>query len=305
MKQQARVTLAITILVLSAMPLVALVGVASASTQPENIKVFTNANAYAPMELVQMYANITYSGTALVNQAVAFYVENSNGSVMAIRITSTNYSGIAYAYFRMPMVEQNSNETGFGTWSVTGAVNVTQITLTDTTKFSFGYLSAFGNIQVQASVHKLDYLSTTIPITNLCNSTGWSGSEIDITLFDQAQTPIGSATATNTMTAKEETLNATILIPNWAFTGQATACFCLLTASGVATCPEDVINFQILPSTANTISSSASVVAGPVLALILPEYAYGGLIGLGAAFTGFVAFETFKKMHKQNDIATH
>jgi hypothetical protein len=42
-------------------------------------------------------------------------------------------------------------------------------------------------------------------------------------------------------------VDATINIPSWAFTGQATAYLCLLTATGAALAPENVANFQILP----------------------------------------------------------
>jgi len=306
MKQEAGTALAIIIIVLSAMPLVVLADAKSSETQPANLKVFTNSSAYAPLQLVQMYANVTYNGAAVVNQDVAFYVKNSNGSVIAIRAAETNDSGVANADFRMPTPDQDSNETNFGTWSVTGSVNVTQTTLSDTATFTFGYLSTISNVQVPASINAGENLPIEITIINISNLT--MRSELDITLFDQAQVPIGSATATNTMTTRDETVNATIFIPDRAFTGQATVSTCLLTASGVAIAPERIADFEILSSISTTQSSTISTaqssiaVSGPV-AFVVPEYAYGGLIALAAAFVGFIAFEAFKKAHQHPNMA--
>ena len=294
MKPEAGIALAIIIVVLSAMPLAVLADAQSSATQPANIEVFTNSGAYAPLQLVQMYANVTYNEAALVNQDVAFYVENSSGSVIAIRAAETNDSGIASADFRMPTPDQNSNETSFGTWSITGSTNVTQTTLSDTATFTFGYLSTISNVQVPASISSGENLPIGITIINISNLTMWS--ELDITLFDQAQVPIGSATTTNTLTARDETVNATIFVPDWAFTGQATVSICLLTANGIAIAPERVANFQILPNVST--AQSSTTVSGPAIAFVVPEYAYGGLIALAAAFAGFIAFEASKKAHQ-------
>lgn len=296
MKLKTGMVCAIAILLLSAMPLAVMADSQSGSAQAANITVFTDSAAYAPGQLVQMYANVTYSGTALVNQNVAFSVENSSGSVIAVRAAETNDSGVADADFRMPLIVQNSSEAAFGTWSIVGTVNVTQNTLTDTTEFTFGYLGGISNIQVPTSIHQLDYLNISITIDNLVGSESWS--EIDITLLDQSQTPIGSAAATNTMNTQAETINASIYIPKGAFIGQATVYICLLTASGVAATPEGVANFQILPADG---TSSPSVIAGSVLAFVVPEYAYGGLIALGAALAGFIAFERLKKKNQHSN----
>ena len=72
-------------------------------------------------------------------------------------------------------------------------------------------------------------------------------SELDVTIFDQANVPIASYTYINTLQLQNFTVvDATIAIPSWASTGQATACICLLSSSGTALAPETVVNFQIM-----------------------------------------------------------
>ena len=291
------------ILLLFTMPLAVMAASASEPPPPAKITVFTNSAAYAPLQSVQMYANVTYAGTALVNQNVVFYVRNSNGSIVATRAADTNDSGIANAAFRMPLASQNLTETGFGAWSVTGAVNVAQVGFNDTANFTFDYLSRISNIQFPPSINQLSYLDFSITVDNLVNTATWS--EVDITLLDSSQTPIGSATATNTFTSQVETINASLLIPESAFPGQATAYICLLAASGVPVAPAGVANFEILPTTSTpnssntTEPSSTSIVDGQAVAFVVPEYAYGGLIALGASLAGFIAFQSLKKKRQQ------
>jgi hypothetical protein len=241
-----------------------------------------------------MYASVTYGSASLVNQDVAFYVKNPNGTLIATRVALTNATGIASAEYRMPTPDPNATETIFGVWSITGSVNVAQIILSDTTNFTFGYLNGISNIQIPSSIQPQENLPIEITIDNLSNSSAWS--ELDITLFDQAQVPIGSFTTTNVAMEQIETLNASILIPAWAFTGQATANICLLAPDGTAIGPETVVNFQIEPNTGGTMIDPAII--GTVFEA--PEYAWGGLVALLACFVAFIAFTAITKTRQHS-----
>ena len=258
------------------------------------IDVFTNrgglganvsSGGYGPLELVSMYANVTFGDTALANQDVAFYVENSNGSTVTTRVATTNETGIAMAQYRLPLPDQNLSETG--TWSIVGVVNVAQTTLSDKTTFTFSYLSEISNVQVPPTISPGQDVPIQISINNMDNSTAWS--ELDLTIFDQAQTPIAYYTTTNDQPTQNQTVSLTINVPTWAFTGQATVCVCLLSADGTALAPETNVNMQILPDSLGELMNPFST----------PEYAWGGLIALLASFLAFVSFEVFKRKRQK------
>src|SRR5208283_3991612 len=52
-----------------------------------------NSGAYGPQDLVQMYALVTYNNASVASQAVSFCVQNSIGSVIALRVVQTNTTG--------------------------------------------------------------------------------------------------------------------------------------------------------------------------------------------------------------------
>lgn len=227
--------------------------IVGSSQQVDNIDVFTDkggtgsgtdGGVYGPQELVQMYALVTYRDTPVVNQDVAFSIHDSNGSIVALRTARTNGTGLAYAEYRLPAPDINSEDTDFGSWSIIASVNVTQITSNATVSFTFGYLGNIGNLQIPDSVQKSESLPIQVTITDLDNSANWS--ELDITIFDVAQIPIGSYTLSNNQQMQNITvIDTTISIPSWAFVGQATAYFCLLSTNGAALAPETVATFQI------------------------------------------------------------
>jgi len=273
----------------------------SGSSNGARIDVFTDhggvgegvaSGSYAPLEVVQMYALVTYNNASVSDLAVSFCVQNANGSVVATRVAETNSSGIASSDYRLPSLVSNSSLTSFGTWSIIGSVNVSETSVSDKTTFLLSYPSVISSVQVQASVNAGETLPVKITINNLFNSSEWS--ELDVTLFDSAQIPIASYMTTNPDPAANQTVTAKIKIPSSAFLGKATFHICLLTADGAAVAPETVGDFTILAA------ATSSSLAKTGLSLVLPEYAYGGIIALGAAFAGFIAFEAFRKKHKPN-----
>ena len=255
-----------------------------------------NGSAYGPQELVQIYALVLYNNASVASQDVSFVMLDGNGSVIANRVMQTNATGIAYAEYRMPTPDPSTPEISFGTWSITASVNLGQGTINDTTYFTFGYLSAITNssVHIPTSIQTGENLPIQITINNLSNTTHWS--ELDITLFDQAQIPIGSYTTTNIGSALNETVNASILIPSWAFPGQATANICLLSSDGTAMGPENAVNFQITPNT-----GTATLIPAIVGTLFeAPEYAWGGLAALIVCLAAFIGFKMIEKRRQHS-----
>ncbi len=228
--------------------------IVGSSQQVDNIDVFTDkggvgsglgGGVYGPLELVKMYAFVTYRDTPVVNQDVAFSLHNVNGSIVALREAITNGTGLAYAEYRLPAPDISSGNTTFGSWTIIASVNITQITFSSTVSFVFGYSSNVENVQVPASVHRSESLPVEVTLLNFDKSTTWS--ELDITVFDEADVPIGSYVLANNQQMQNVTvIDTTISIPSWAFIGQATVYFCLLSTNGTALSPETFANFQIL-----------------------------------------------------------
>ena len=218
-----------------------------------NVDVFTdrgglgtniNSGSYAPQELIQVYALVTYRNVPVVNQEVAFSIQDPNGTQIALRVAVTNVSGIATTNYRLPTPSSAGQQTGFGTWSVVATVNVTQTTLSDKTQFELEYLYSISNVQIASAIHTGETLPIQFTINDFSNSTSWS--ELDITLFDSAKIPIGSFSYINNQQVQNATLiDLTIPIPQYAFTGQAYAYICLLAPDWTALTPETAMTFQI------------------------------------------------------------
>ena len=225
-----------------------------------NVDVFTDrggigpgvgSGAYGSLELIRAYANVTYQSIPIDNMDVVFQIKNSQGSVVAVRVARTNGTGIAYTEYRLLNPNPRNNQPpNPEQWSITATVNVTQVTVTDTTSFTFGYLGSIQDIQIQSTVQRSASLHVQLTISNFVLAAAWS--ELDITLFDQANVPINSLAIMHTPQMQNSTAVAAFIpVPSYAFTGQATASICLLgklpdgTTAPMA--PETLVNFQILP----------------------------------------------------------
>ena len=219
------------------------------------IQVFTNKGGifasgtsatYGPQDLLEIYALLTYQKSAVPDQYVSFSVQNTNGTIVAVTSAITNQTGIAHVEYRLPSPDHNATQIVFGTWTITASFEVLQVTISNKTTFNFNYLSNIEKIKIPADIHRSQILPIELTIDTGLFAT--PGSELDITIFDQANVPIGSYTFINTLRMQNFTVvDVTIAIPSWAFTGQAAAHMCLLTANGAALAPESVVNFEILP----------------------------------------------------------
>lgn len=226
----------------------------NSSLESAEIQAFTNKGGifasgtsatYGPQDLMEIYALLTYQKSGVPNQAITFSVQNTNGTTVAVASAFTNQTGYAHVEYRLPSPDPAATEIVFGTWTITASFEVLQSTVSNKTTFVFNYLSNIESIKIPASIHVSQVLPIELTIDSGLFAT--PDSQLDITLFDQANVPIGSYTFTNNFQMQNFTvIDTTIAIPSSAFTGQATACICLLTAQGTALAPQTVVNFQIL-----------------------------------------------------------
>jgi len=206
----------------------------------------SNGGTYGPRDLLQIYSSVASQNVSAANQDISFSMQNPNGTTIAIGNALTNQTGIASIQYRLPAPDPNATEITFGTWNITASLNLSQSTLTNTTTFTFNYLSNIENSKMPASIDKGQTLPIELTIDNGLFSA--PSSELDITVFDQANVPIGSFTYINTLQLQNFTvIDFTISIPTYAFPGEASMCICLLTANGAALAPETITHFQILP----------------------------------------------------------
>ena len=209
-----------------------------------------SSGAYGPLQMMNVFALVTYRNISIANQNVVFAMQNPNGSIILTRATMTNMTGIATAEFRLPAPDQNAPETRFGTWSITASVNVSQVTVSDCSPFVFNYLNGIEDLNIPASVHRSETFEVELTVKNSYYAVAWS--KLSITVFDQANIPIGSYTLMNSQQQMQNVtiVIATITIPSWAFTGQASVYICLLSSSSsgldIPLAPESAAQFQIL-----------------------------------------------------------
>jgi hypothetical protein len=219
------------------------------STNKGGLGLNTPSDAFGPQELVKMYANVTYRGSAVPNVDVAFTIRNQDGSMISLTVRRTNATGIAYAEYRFPWPDGSNPEVTFGLWSMMASVNVSQVTVSDQTNFVFNYIIKTNDVTLQSHVERGSNLSISVNINNIENASITSTAVF--TVYDEAKVPIGTFTTTCTNTPLTSVIvNASILIPSWAFVGQATVYIDILTKTlatgGVPYCPEKIVNFTIL-----------------------------------------------------------
>lgn len=210
----------------------------------------TNGGTYGPLQQVQIFAHVTNQELSISNQTVVFYVQNPEGDIIVIREGVTNTTGIASVSFRLPNPDLTAPQMSFGNWSIAAYINSEDLTVNATTYFTFSYQSGIQKVTIPASVNTSETLPIQLTINNQYLSQQWT--QLSITVSDQAGVPIASSIISTPQQVQNVTvIDTTITIPSWAFPGQATVYFCLLTnamsSESIPIAPETTATFQILP----------------------------------------------------------
>jgi len=208
------------------------------------------SDAYGPQEEVCVYAKVTYNDEPVEYKPVVFEVIDNNGAGVDFRTAFTDANGIAKVCFRIPWQGSNA-ESEFGDWSITGVVDISQVKVTDTVKFRFGYILSIRGITVNGSpLHKGEFLTLDVDIASISMTS--HDAILTMTACDEAGVPIGLAYAMITVAPEDGmfAMAGSITIPTWAYVGTGTIYVDLLTAwpqyGGVPYCPEKTALFIIL-----------------------------------------------------------
>ena len=150
--------------------------------------------------------------------------------------------------FRLPKPEPDV-QVIFGNWSILAAVDVSQISVTNTVVFHVGYSLVISSISVPSSVQRLSSLPVNVTLTRYGSLT--QGLTLTVSLMDSAQVPLGTSTVSiNTQAQGNITVSTSIPIPSWAFIGQSTVYVNVLTTApdlgGTPSCPQATAHFQIV-----------------------------------------------------------
>jgi hypothetical protein len=98
----------------------------------------SNNALFAPFDLIQLSANVTYGNIPYTNGLVSFKVEGPadvSNTINITRITSTNTNGLAEFSFHIPVGSQESNSI-VGTWRVVATVQTTEGVIEKTAIFN-------------------------------------------------------------------------------------------------------------------------------------------------------------------------
>jgi len=207
------------------------------------------ADAFAPQELVILYAKVTYNADPVANKLVAFQVNMSNGEALVYRVAMTNGSGIAETEFRIP-----SNPPGLpvSDWMSWATVDVAETTVADTMPFKVGWLVYIVSVASGAPSYVKGTTATfDLEIRNIAKTT--LSPLITVVVYDALGVPIGLLEVPVWAIAPESTkpLSIDVDIPMSAFVSPPSAAVYvnaftdLPQNNGVPYCPEASAVFLI------------------------------------------------------------
>jgi PKD repeat protein len=142
------------------------------------------SDAFAPQELVILYAKVTYNGDPVSDKLVAFQVNSSDGQAILYRVDDTDSDGIAVVEFRIPSKPPN------GTWLAWAIVDVAQTTVADTMPFKVGWIVEILSVTPQANTYKKgETAKFDLEIKNIAKTS--KTPTITIVVYDAVGVPIG------------------------------------------------------------------------------------------------------------------
>jgi len=204
------------------------------------------SDAYGPQEEVCVYAKVTYNGAPVEYKPVEFVIIDPFGAERESRTAFTNASGIAKVCFRIPW-QGSDAEHYFGDWSIYGTVDISQVQVSDTVMYRFGYLLYIDSVTAGGPYHKGDTMTINVHVSSIAMADYVAF--LQITAVDEADVPIGLFTAVITVSSSGLATGGTIVIPSWAYVGVGHVYVDLLEDgvwSGVPYCPEASAVFVIV-----------------------------------------------------------
>jgi hypothetical protein len=220
---------------------------------------YNPADAYAPQDLVCLYANVTYNLDPVQNKAVDFEVKWPDGTPLLTRTAITDIYGVAMICFRIPWPDQISPEDVFGIWNVTAVVDIANEVVNDTLTFKVDWLMEVVSIETAEEFQK----QKPAPLGEMWFKVCWEVRSVQerpaiitVVVYDDLGVPIawayyaGNFSATVICTPVEFCYNFTLYIPTWAYVGPATVYANIYTDfpqnGGHSYAPEQYAEFRIV-----------------------------------------------------------
>ena len=203
-----------------------------------------NASCFAPQQLVNLSAYVSFNGLPVVGKTVTFNVYSSTGVYLGSTTASTDQTGIATTSYRLPWQDNNPTQY-FGVITITGAVDVSEVTLTDNCSFYYGWDLQLMNVQITNGITTINgqqvnvfnrYTpgSNVIDVTATVQSRDWNyknfwlegvildNNSVPVAQFLTEETAPNAAAGGNVITTNSQTYTFTLTLPTWAFAGPAT-----------------------------------------------------------------------------------
>jgi len=217
------------------------------------------SDAFAPQELVTLYAHVTYNLYPVQNITVLFQMigpPNPIYNFSSIMSSQTNASGIAQISFRIPWPDEDAETQIFGNWTAIATVDIAEQIAIDTLTFQVGWIVRLLSVETvdvnnvfRTSFTKGERVHFKLMVRNIAMTDKVATLIVDA--YDNSSVPLGQllledvwmSPGVNVLFAED------LLIPAWACLGEslvvANACTELPSAGGESWCPQVLTTFLI------------------------------------------------------------
>ena len=226
-----------------------------------------NCTSFGPEQLVDLIGYVTFNNAPVVGKEVTFDIY-SNGQYIDYAEATTNMTGYATTSYRFPW-QGNNPQAYFGVITVSGSVDLSQVKLTDTCQFYYGYQLNLQSVTINNGIFDTNGIGpvffknyaglNAITLTATVNSTNWIPTPfyLTATILDTEQVPVACEVLSETAPAAQNTpagsntqaYTMSLTIPTWAFDGPATVCVDILNGTpadnGVAFSPQQSASIYI------------------------------------------------------------
>lgn len=198
---------------------------------------FEHSDAFAPQQLVCLYAKVTYGGDRVTNKLVIFEIHDALGNKITLLQNYSDINGIAKVCFRIPqtdLIPGGEDPSIFGWWFVIATVELDEVVVNDTLWFQVGWLAQVLSVFPENAPYLKysDYMNFTVTVKTIFEQGLWALISADA--YDVQNYPIGevawwawlnatrvSGNPGNTTGGIYVWNNVLMSIPSWARVGLA------------------------------------------------------------------------------------
>lgn len=208
------------------------------------------SDMFGPQENVIIYASLMVNGVPTIGKLVTFKIAGPVENITFYRTAETNESGIAETWFSLAVMNQTM---AFGTWVVTGIVEVNNKIYKDVLRFSVGWIVELLSVRtIDKNLNNRMYFGiggdVGFEISLKNNAMTKKVVSIAITIFDELDEPVNFSQIQNFVVApngKIICLYYKLSIPKHAVPGSASIHVSALNVHRVPYCPEISTTFRI------------------------------------------------------------